>query len=260
MKKSRFKTALAVSLVSLSVASTEQAQTTANRQPNRGKTKGRPASKVQSQKDQLKIKERRVKGIVILDLEGRFKTGESNIVLRRAISNLLMKRERNIVVNLAGVTSIDEIGIKGLVSNFQLVNRVNGQLKLLKPSEKIKKSLLAAFNVYDMESEAINSFSPPIKANTRATTTPRKTCESKEELEKRVRQIIIDELGVDEQEVIPNALFVNDLGADSLDEVELIMRFEEEFTIEIPDEDAKKLKRVGDVFEYLWRRVCALPK
>src|SRR5947207_3018897 len=61
-----------------------------------------------------------------------------------------------------------------------------------------------------------------------------------QEIEQKVKQIIVDELGVDENEVTPNARFIDDLGADSLDTVELVMRFEEEFGIEIPDEDAEK--------------------
>lgn len=67
----------------------------------------------------------------------------------------------------------------------------------------------------------------------------------------KVRQIIIDELGVDENEVRPNARFIDDLGADSLDIVELVMRFEEEFGIEIPDEDAEKIQSVRDAYNYI---------
>ena len=67
----------------------------------------------------------------------------------------------------------------------------------------------------------------------------------------RVKQIIIDKLGVDADEVTNEASFTNDLGADSLDTVELIMAFEEEFGAEIPDEDAEKLTSVGKVLEYL---------
>lgn len=74
---------------------------------------------------------------------------------------------------------------------------------------------------------------------------------TKEEQEKTIRNIIIDELGVDETEITPNANFLQDLGADSLDAIELTMRLEEEFGIEIPDEDAEKLATVGDVFNYL---------
>ena len=70
-------------------------------------------------------------------------------------------------------------------------------------------------------------------------------------LEERVKEIIIDGLGVNADQVTPEASFVNDLGADSLDTVELIMAFEEEFGAEIPDEDAEKLTPVGAVIDYL---------
>lgn len=70
-------------------------------------------------------------------------------------------------------------------------------------------------------------------------------------VEEKVKQIIVDELGVDESEVTPNARFVDDLGADSLDTVELVMRFEEEFEIEIPDEAAEKITSVRDAIEYI---------
>jgi len=72
-----------------------------------------------------------------------------------------------------------------------------------------------------------------------------------ESIELRVKQIIIDELGVDENEVTPNARFIDDLGADSLDTVELVMRFEEEFGIEIPDEEAEKIQSVRDAYTYI---------
>ena len=71
------------------------------------------------------------------------------------------------------------------------------------------------------------------------------------EIEQKVKQIIVDELGVDENEVTPNARFIDDLGADSLDTVELVMAFEEEFGIEIPDEDAEKITRVKEAVEYI---------
>jgi acyl carrier protein len=71
------------------------------------------------------------------------------------------------------------------------------------------------------------------------------------EIEQKVKQIIVDELGVDENEVTPNARFIDDLGADSLDTVELVMRFEEEFGIEIPDEDAEKIQSVRDAYTYI---------
>ncbi|SDC31156.1 acyl carrier protein [Williamwhitmania taraxaci] len=67
----------------------------------------------------------------------------------------------------------------------------------------------------------------------------------------RVKAIIVDKLGVDENEVTPTASFTNDLGADSLDTVELIMEFEKEFNISIPDEDAEKIGAVGDAVSYI---------
>ena len=67
----------------------------------------------------------------------------------------------------------------------------------------------------------------------------------------KVKSIIVEQLGVDEEEVTPDASFVDDLGADSLDTVELVMAFEEEFGIEIPDEDAEKITRVKEAIEYI---------
>jgi acyl carrier protein len=71
------------------------------------------------------------------------------------------------------------------------------------------------------------------------------------EVQDKIKQIIVDELGVDEAEVTENARFIEDLGADSLDLVELVMRFEEEFDIEIPDEDAEKIQSVRDAYAYV---------
>ncbi|MFZ0211765.1 MAG: acyl carrier protein [Candidatus Acidiferrales bacterium] len=70
-------------------------------------------------------------------------------------------------------------------------------------------------------------------------------------VEERVKQIIVEQLGVDEGEVTPTASFVDDLGADSLDIVELVMAFEEAFSIEIPDEDAEKIATVKDAIAYI---------
>ena len=67
----------------------------------------------------------------------------------------------------------------------------------------------------------------------------------------KIKSIVVDQLGVDEDQVTEDASFVDDLGADSLDTVELIMALEEEFDIEIPDEDAQKIKTVKDVMEYI---------
>ncbi len=71
------------------------------------------------------------------------------------------------------------------------------------------------------------------------------------EIASKVKAIIVDKLGVDENEVTPAASFTNDLGADSLDTVELIMEFEKEFGIQIPDEDAEKIGTVGDAVSYI---------
>ena len=67
----------------------------------------------------------------------------------------------------------------------------------------------------------------------------------------RIREIVVEQLGVNPEQVTPEARFIEDLGADSLDTVELVMAFEEEFEAEIPDEDAEKILSVGDAIEYL---------
>ncbi len=71
------------------------------------------------------------------------------------------------------------------------------------------------------------------------------------DISSRVKAIIVDKLGVDENEVTPEASFTNDLGADSLDTVELIMEFEKEFNIAIPDDQAEKIGTVGDAITYI---------
>lgn len=71
------------------------------------------------------------------------------------------------------------------------------------------------------------------------------------DIENKVKDIIINELGVEAEKVTREASFVDDLGADSLDTVELVMAFEEEFGMEIPDEDAEKLQTVGDAISYI---------
>ena len=72
-----------------------------------------------------------------------------------------------------------------------------------------------------------------------------------EEIEAKVKNIIVEQLGVDAGEVVPEASFVNDLGADSLDTVELVMALEEEFNTEIPDDEAEKIQTVGDAVKYI---------
>ena len=74
---------------------------------------------------------------------------------------------------------------------------------------------------------------------------------TKAEVEAKVKQAIIDKLGVEESKITTEAHFIEDLGADSLDTVELIMKFEEEFDIKIPDEDAEKIAKVDDAVNYI---------
>ena len=71
------------------------------------------------------------------------------------------------------------------------------------------------------------------------------------DIENKIKDIIVEQLGVAEEEVIPTASFIEDLGADSLDTVELVMALEEEFDIEISDEDAEKIQTVQDAIDYL---------
>ena len=70
-------------------------------------------------------------------------------------------------------------------------------------------------------------------------------------VEEKVKEIIVEQLGVDEEDVNPNAKFIEDLGADSLDTVELVMALEEHFDIQIPDEEAEKIVTVGDAVQYI---------
>ena len=75
------------------------------------------------------------------------------------------------------------------------------------------------------------------------------------EIADRVKKIVVEHLGVEDSKVTPEASFIDDLGADSLDTVELVMAFEKEFDIDIPDEDAEKLRTVGDAMNYLHQKI-----
>lgn len=75
------------------------------------------------------------------------------------------------------------------------------------------------------------------------------------DLEKKVKEIIVNKLGIDEAKVTPDASFIEDLGADSLDTVELIMEFEQEFDITIEEEDANKIQTVGDAIKYIQEKL-----
>jgi acyl carrier protein len=76
-------------------------------------------------------------------------------------------------------------------------------------------------------------------------------------LEELVSEIIVEQLGISKEEIVPEASFIDDLGADSLDIVELVMAIEEKFDIEIPDDDAEKLQTIGDAFAYIRERTGA---
>lgn len=76
-----------------------------------------------------------------------------------------------------------------------------------------------------------------------------------EAIKDKVKKIIIHKLGVEEKEVVENASFIDDLGADSLDTVELIMELEKEFDVSIPDDDAEKIGTVGDAVKYLMQKI-----
>ena len=77
-----------------------------------------------------------------------------------------------------------------------------------------------------------------------------------QDVESKVKEIIIDKLGVDESEVVADANFTNDLGADSLDTVELIMEFEKDFDLSIPDEEAESIATVGDAVKYIQEKLA----
>ena len=76
-------------------------------------------------------------------------------------------------------------------------------------------------------------------------------------LEELVSEIIVEQLGVSKEEIVPEASFIDDLGADSLDIVELVMAMEEEFDVEIPDDDAEKIQTIGDAISYLKEKLAA---
>ncbi|MEM9481024.1 MAG: acyl carrier protein [Verrucomicrobiota bacterium] len=80
---------------------------------------------------------------------------------------------------------------------------------------------------------------------------------SEANIEEKVKEIIVEQLGVNPEQVTREAKFIEDLGADSLDTVELVMAFEEEFNVEVPDEEAEKLQTVGDVITYIEGRQAA---
>ena len=79
---------------------------------------------------------------------------------------------------------------------------------------------------------------------------------SEKSISEKVKDIIVEQLGVNPEQVTETASFIEDLGADSLDTVELVMAFEEEFSVEVPDEDAEKLQTVGNVIDYIEKKTA----
>jgi len=99
--------------------------------------------------------------------------------------------------------------------------------------------------------DAVPGLSGSYRTYPRATNTNRRNFMAEKSIEEKVKDIIVEQLGVNPEQVTPQASFIEDLGADSLDIVELVMAFEEEFGVEVPDEDAEKLQTVGDVIKYI---------
>ena len=112
---------------------------------------------------ELNIKERQAGDVTVLDMSGRITIGEGSVALRTAIRRLLEEGKKKILLNLGGVGYIDSSGIGELVSSFTAINKEQGQLKLLKLTQKLRDllaitKLLTVFDVYDDEQEALNSY------------------------------------------------------------------------------------------------------
>ena len=112
---------------------------------------------------ELNISERQAGDVTILDLNGKITIGEGSVALRTAIRRLLEEGKKKILLNLGGVGYIDSSGIGELVSSFTAINKEQGQLKLLKLTQKLRDllaitKLLTVFDVYDDEQEALNSY------------------------------------------------------------------------------------------------------
>jgi acyl carrier protein len=136
---------------------------------------------------------------------------------------------------------------------------VNGLTELEGPRGASRRVRMRVFLL--VEWPALFAYLPtlgkPVKINGFADSVcrfPRRQCM---DVAQKVKQIIVEQLGVDESQVDDNASFVDDLGADSLDIVELVMAFEEAFEIEIPDEDAEKIITVKDSIDYIQNRVSS---
>jgi acyl carrier protein len=123
-------------------------------------------------------------------------------------------------------------------------------------SERQKQRFVTAPKLIDIlfnsfTCDAVPGTSGSCRTYRRATNTNPTNFMAEKPIEEKVKDIIVEQLGVNPEQVTPQASFIEDLGADSLDIVELVMAFEEEFGVEVPDEDAEKLQTVGDVIKYI---------
>lgn len=112
---------------------------------------------------ELNIRERQAGDVTVLDLDGKITIGEGSVAVRSAIRRLLEEGKKKILLNLAAVSYMDSSGIGELVSSYTTINREGGQLKLLNLTQKIRDllaitKLLTVFDVYEDESEALNSY------------------------------------------------------------------------------------------------------
>jgi anti-sigma B factor antagonist len=132
---------------------------------NRKRASGTRVANLQRrlQMAELNISERMAGDVTILDMDGKITIGEGSVALRTAIRRLLEEGKKKILLNLAKVGYIDSSGIGELVSSYTAINKEGGQLKLLNLTQKLQDlltitKLLTVFDVYDSESEALNSF------------------------------------------------------------------------------------------------------
>ncbi len=112
---------------------------------------------------ELDIKERQAGDVTVLDMDGKITIGEGSVALRSAVRRLLEEGKKKILLNLGGVGYIDSSGIGELVSSYTAINKEQGQLKLLNLTQKLQDllaitKLLTVFDVYENESDALNSY------------------------------------------------------------------------------------------------------
>jgi len=124
---------------------------------------GKKSEQEISKMAELNISERQAGDVAVLDMSGKITIGEGSVALRTAIRRLLEEGKKKILLNLAGVGYIDSSGIGELVSSYTAIGTAEGQLKLLNLTQKLQDllaitKLLTVFDVYESESEALNSF------------------------------------------------------------------------------------------------------